>query len=389
VTIVVLAWNGVEDTLACLKSLSAAELGGARIMVVDNGSRDGTIEQVRAHFPTVTLLALPENRGFAAGNNVGITAALDAGADGVMLLNNDARVTPDFLPPLLAAITSAPRCAAASSAVFRLDRPEMIDVAYAEVRFDRRSVVQIMGVNALPAEGFDTRREVEVAVGTSLLLRAEALREVGLLDEAYFAYHEDVDWCLRARRAGWCILWEPHSRVLHRGSASTKGASRRPPDLIAPWEAQLPNAEPLPWNPVRTYLGARNVVRLLRTYATPAERRHFVRMCRRDLPLEFFAVVLGRLGWMRLGLWDWRRMCRFYFVERHALLREPRPGFAAAGMRALARAVLLPWDIFVALPRDLVRAIRSGRLAEFAEYLRGLRDGARDRPLPLTRLGLD
>ena len=81
-------------------------------------------------------------------------------------------------------------------------------------------------------------------------------------------------------------------------------------------------------------------------------------------------------------------MGRFYFVERHALLREPRPGLAAAVVRALARVVLVPWDLFVALPRDVVRAIRSGRLAEFAEYLRGLWDGVRDRPLPLTRLGL-
>jgi glycosyltransferase involved in cell wall biosynthesis len=357
-------------------------------MVVDNGSRDDTVERVRTDFPNAAVFALPENRGFAGGNNVGIRAALDAGAEGVLLLNNDARVAPNFLPPLLAAISSVPRCAAASSAVFRLDRPDLLDVAYAEVRFDRRSVVQIIGVNALPGEGFDTRREVEVAVGTSLLLRAEALREVGLLDEAYFAYHEDVDWCLRARRAGWRIVWEPHSRVLHRGSASTKAAARRPPDPIAPWEEQLPNAEPLPWNPVRAYLGARNLVRLLRTYATPAERRNFVRMCRRDLPLEFFAVVLGRAGWMRLGFWDWRRMCRFYFVDRHALLREPRPGLQAALVRALARAVLLPWDLFVALPRDVVRAIRSGRLAEFVEYVRGLRDGVCDRPLPLTRLGL-
>jgi GT2 family glycosyltransferase len=384
----VLAWNGVDDTLACLTSLAAAQLDGARVMVVDNGSRDGTIERVRAEFPSVAVLALPENRGFAGGNNVGITAALDAGAEGVLLLNNDARVAHDFLPPLLAAIESGSRCAAASSAVFRLDRPELIDVAYAEVRFDRRSVVQIIGVNALLGEGFDTRREVEVAVGTSLLLRAEALREVGLLDEAYFAYHEDVDWCLRARRAGWGMVWEPRSRVLHRGSASTQAASGRPPDPVAPWEAQLPNAEPLPWNPVRAYLGARNVVRLLRTYATPTERWNFVRMCRRDLPLEFFAAVLGRSGWMRLGLWDWRRMFRFYFVERHALLREPRPGLAAAAVRWMARVVLLPWDLFVALPRDVVRAIRSGRLAEFAEYLRGLWDGARDRPLPLKRLRL-
>jgi hypothetical protein len=378
----------VDDTLACLESLRAAQLGGARILVVDNGSRDGTVERVRARFPDITVVALPENRGFAGGNNVGISAALDGGAEGVLLLNNDVRVAFDFLPPLLDAIEWTPRCAAASSAVFRLDRPELIDVAYAEVRFDRRSVVQIVGVNALPGEGFDTRREVEVTVGTSVLLRAAALREVGLLDEAYFAYHEDVDWCLRARRAGWSLVWEPHSRVLHRGSASTNAGVSRPPDPVAPWEPQLPNAEPLPWNPVRAYLGARNVVRLLRTHATPAERRAFVRRCWYELPLEFMAIVLGRLGWMRLGFWNWSRMLHFYFVERHALLREPRPGLAAAAVRAGARVVLLPWDLFVALPRDVVRAIRGGRTAEFDAYVRGLWDGFRDRPLPLARLGL-
>jgi GT2 family glycosyltransferase len=222
VTIVVLAWNRADDTIACLESLANARLDGARIMVVDNGSRDRTVERVRERFPDVTVLALPTNRGYAGGNNAGITAALDAGAEGVLLLNNDATVAPDFLPPLLDAIEWRPRCAAASSAVFRRDRPELIDVAYIEMRFDRRSVVQIMGVNAMPGEGYDTRREVEVAVGTSLLLRAEALRDVGLLDEAYFAYHEDVDWCLRARRKGWCVVW-----IRFRASCTAARPARR------------------------------------------------------------------------------------------------------------------------------------------------------------------
>jgi len=141
--------------------------------------------------------------------------------------------------------------------------------------------------------------------GTALLLRAEALREGRPPRRGVLRLPRGRRLVPARPPRRLALVWEPHSRVLHRGSASTKTASRRPPDPIAPWEEQLPNAEPLPWNPVRAYLGARNVVRLLRTYATPAEQRHFARMCRRDLPLEFFAVVLGRLGWMRLGLWDW------------------------------------------------------------------------------------
>src|SRR5262249_43024679 len=159
-------------------------------------------------------------------------------------------------------------------------------------------------VNALPGEGFDRRREVEVTVGCSVLLKAQALRAVGLFDEAYFAYHEDVDWCLRARKAGWELFYEPYSRVYHPRALSTVGLSDRPPaPPPLPGEPRLPNNEPLPWNPVRSYLGARNTVRLLRAYATPQERKAFTKHVIRSLPLEFTAVVLGREGRMRLGSW--------------------------------------------------------------------------------------
>src|SRR6185369_1745681 len=107
VAIVVLNWNRRADTLACLESLAQAEIGGAALYVVDNGSQDGSAAAVREAYPHVRVIALPENRGFAGGNNAGIRAALDAGAEGVLLLNNDTRVSPDFLAALLAAINSS------------------------------------------------------------------------------------------------------------------------------------------------------------------------------------------------------------------------------------------------------------------------------------------
>jgi GT2 family glycosyltransferase len=129
VTIVVLNWNHAEETIVCLDSLRVAELGGASVLVVDNGSRDGSVAAIRARFPQQEILALPENVGFAGGNNAGIRHALARGAEAVLLLNNDTDVAPDFLPPLLEALNSNPRCAAVSSAVLRRDRPHMIDVA--------------------------------------------------------------------------------------------------------------------------------------------------------------------------------------------------------------------------------------------------------------------
>jgi hypothetical protein len=389
VTIVVLNWNRGAETIACLESLAAAALGGAAILVVDNGSRDGSVAALRSRFPDLRVIALPENRGYAGGNNAGIRAALEAGAEAVLLLNNDTRVAPDFLPPLIEAMNSSPTSAAVASAVIRLDRPDMHDVAYSEVHFHERDVVQLRGVNVPVHGSFKRRQEVEVVVGCCALFKGEALRRVGLFDEAYFAYHEDVDWCLRARQAGWELFYEPYSRVYHRGSSSTAGLRERPPPVPRlPGEVPFANEEPLPWNPVRAYLGARNTVRLLRVYATPRERKAFTKAVLRALPLEFTAIVLGREGWMKLGRWDWRELFRFYFLDRHGIPRTPPPGRAGRIARALRVALHVPLDLLWSVPRDLWQALRLGRTDELVETVRGLRDGILDRPLPLARLGL-
>src|SRR5205823_5568609 len=126
VTIIVLNWNGREWTLECLESLRQATLDGATVMVVDNGSTDGSIEAVRGCFPDVRVVALPENRGYAGGNNAGIRAALETGAKAVLLLNNDTRVAPDFLSHLVGVLNRYRRAAAVSSAIMRLDVPEVL-----------------------------------------------------------------------------------------------------------------------------------------------------------------------------------------------------------------------------------------------------------------------
>lgn len=382
ITIIVLNWNNKADTLACLESLEQADLGGAAVVVVDNGSKDGSVAAIREEYPSVRVIPLAENRGYAGGNNEGIREALKNGAEGVLLLNNDTRVAPDFLRALLWTFDIYPDAGAVSSAIHRLDRPEMLDVAYSEVRFAQREAVQIRGVNALPGHGFEERREVEVAVGCSLLLSAKALQTVGLFDEAYFAYHEDVDWCLRARKAGFRIFYEPFSRVFHRGSASTIAMEQRPQGNDSHY-SDLPNAEPLPWNPVRTYLGARNLVRLLRTHATPGEKRSFLLSCLYETPLELGAIIVGRVGWMRLGRFGYPDFFRVFFIERHDSLRD-----MPTGLRFLRLAAFFPLDLLWALPRAFLSASRRGHIRQWTEYLRGLRDGILGAPIPFDRLGL-
>jgi GT2 family glycosyltransferase len=382
VWILVLNWNRREETLACLETLVPVAAKGAHLLLVDNGSRDGSVAAVAERYPGVTVLPLPRNEGYAGGNNAGIRLALERGARAVLLLNNDTAVAPDFLEPLLWALNDDPRVAAVSSAILRFDRPEVLDLAYLELYFGH-GIVRRHGVNAMPGEGFDERKAVDAGSGCSLLLSAEALRQVGLFDEAYFAYHEEVDWCFRARQAGYRIMYQPLSRVWHHGSRSTEPP---PPSHTAPRTddgPQLANPMPLPWNPVRVYLGARNTVRFMRAHGTAAQKRFFVQTSARALVLETLAVVLDREGEFKIGALTIRRALDL-LADRH-LNGAPPP--ARRSLRRLRRAVALSTALAV-LPRDLWRVHRAGRTKQVIECMRGLRDGVLGRRLPLERLGL-
>lgn len=378
VVIVVLSWNRRDQTLACLDSLRAAWFGGAQAIVVDNGSRDGSVEAIRDRFPRLDVIALPENRGFAGGCNVGITAALSRGAGAVLLLNNDTEVAADFLGWLVQSLNEHPRAAAVSGAVLRYDNPEVLDVAYLEIFFGH-GLVHRRGVNALPGQGFDVERQVDVGVGSCLLLRREALERVGLLDEEYFAYHEEVDWCFRARQAGFEIWYQPLSRIWHHGSRSTTGARADAPAPRPSSVPQLENPIPLTWNPVRTYLGARNAARFVRAHGTLPQQIYWVCSTAYALPLAYLAAVLDGEEELMLGFWTYRRALVVACVGR--------AGGSPVGrfLRTLVRApVALLWS----LPRAVAAARREGRTREVREHLQGLLDGLAGRPVPLDRLGL-
>jgi hypothetical protein len=381
VAVIVLNWNGRDCTLACLESLERAELGGATVVVVDNGSRDGSVEAIRARFPDWRVVALPENQGYAGGNNAGMRLALESGAGALLLLNNDTVVAPDFLAPLLDVLNLHPRAAAVSSAIMRFDSPEVLTEAWLELYFGF-GIVRRRGVNCMPGEGYDVVRPVDAGVGCSLLLRAEAVRRIGFLDESYFAYHEEVDWCYRARKAGFEIFYQPYSRVWHHISKSTdvpRRGRRRPRT-----GAELPNPIPLPWNPVRTYLGARNSVRFIRAHANPWRWMYFWLSTAYNIPLELLAVLVDREEELKLGLLTYRRALAAYFLEQVGASANGGISVRQA-LRAAARA---PVTLFRTFPADVRRAHREGLTAQVEACARGYWDGFLDRPLPLEELGL-
>jgi GT2 family glycosyltransferase len=381
VTIVVLNWNRPRETIDCLESLAAADLRGASVLVVDNGSRDGSAAIIGARFPDQRLLCLPENRGYAGGNNAGIEAALANGARAVMILNNDTRVAADFLDPLLWVLNSDIKAAAVSSAVLRTDYDTMLESAFLEIYWGH-GIIKHFGVNALPGEGFHFRREVGVVVGTSVLFSTDALRQIGPLDESYFAYHEEVEWCFRARAAGYRVYWQPFSRVWHNKSTSTAALGAAPAGVRARATGeQLPAAMPLTWNPVQTYLGARNGVRFIRQHASIGRKIYFVLSSLYAVPLEFLAAVMRQEPALKIGAWNYRKALALYWSNPDGV-DDPPPA------SALARLVRLPAALFRTLPRDVRQARAEGRLAQVSEHVRGLWDGILDRPLPLQRLGL-
>ncbi|MGH9525072.1 MAG: glycosyltransferase family 2 protein [Terriglobales bacterium] len=212
-TCVVLNWRGLGDTLRCLESLARVDYPALSVVVVDNGSGDGSADAIRRAFPNTAVIALPENRGFAGGNTAGIRHAEQAGAPYVWLLNNDAVADPGALKPLVTAAEADPHLAVVGSVLFDLDNPSRLQEWGGGWFFPWTGRFQAHARRPGPGR-------LAYISGASALMRIAALSAVGGLDTAYFLYGEDVDLCHRLRRAGWGLEVAAASRVLHKQWAS-------------------------------------------------------------------------------------------------------------------------------------------------------------------------
>lgn len=225
--VVVLNWNGLAHTRALLPTLLACRMPDGwslEAMVVDNGSTDGSVEAFRAEFPAVTVVALPENRRFAGGNNEGLRRALADGADAVALLNNDTLADPGLFERLLLALDQDPAAGAAAPLIYYGAPSGRIWYAGARVS-TALGLASHRGLRARDQGQYRAVEETGYLTGCCLLAWRAVWEKVGLLDERYFIYAEDVDWCLRARRGGYRLLFVPTARLWHKVSASSGAAS--------------------------------------------------------------------------------------------------------------------------------------------------------------------
>jgi hypothetical protein len=272
VEVVVLNWNGAEDTTRCLESLrAAAPPPGAvvRLRVVDNGSQDGSRERIPGRFPDVAWQGLPENRRYAGGNNAGTRAALEAGADFVLWLNNDTVVDRDLLVDLLAEEDRSPEAG--------LWGPLVTD-ARGRVWYGGGGLSVPLGwawhrgLGRRPPPRETPARETGYLTGCCLLVARGVFERIGFLDEGYYLYAEDADFCLRARRAGFRPRLVPRARVTHFVSSSSGGAA----------------------NPFKAYHRTRAGLRLF--------ARHARGVGRWTWPVGFLALLLAHtLAWCLRG----------------------------------------------------------------------------------------
>jgi GT2 family glycosyltransferase len=222
-TVIVLNFNGEHLLPACLDSLAGQTGADIDTVVVDNGSSDGSAALVARKYPWARFIALSENSGFSTANNVALRDALDRGSEFALLLNNDTFAAPDFVAQMLAVIQSDSRIAAVCPKIYFAHQPNVLWYAGGDFSL-WTSFNNHRGWRKADRGQFDHIQEITQATGCAMLVRLRTLQEVGLLDEQFWAYVEDLDWSVRFLKKGHRLAFAPKARLWHLDGATAVGA---------------------------------------------------------------------------------------------------------------------------------------------------------------------
>lgn len=300
VVAVVVNWNGGAENLRCLDALLAERPSIAHVLLVDNASSDGSRELVARRCPEVEIVDSGSNLGYAGGNNLGLRRALELGAEAVLVVNNDVVVERGSVARLAGALEESRDVGIVGPRVVFRDDPARLWAAGGVLTW-RQNLTTLRGFGARDGEGFRRDVDVDYVPGCALMLRRDALGALGGFDERYFAYTEDVDLGLRARRAGFRSRCIGSARAFHQPSSSTGGG----------------------YNPRRKYMMAVNSVHFLRTWGGPREKLRFLVYDVLTLPLvvaDGFLRGHGKAAAAKaLGIWHG-------FRGRRVTAETVRPG---------------------------------------------------------------
>lgn len=220
VTTIIVNWKLKEETCICLRSIAGLDFP-CRVIVVDNGSQDGSVDYIRERFPKVELLELPTNLGFAAACNRAIEHALkNNDCQYIFILNNDTIIQNHALAELIEVAEAHLEVGIFGPKIYYLDDPQIIWYAGARRRWGVLAAAET-GRGSLDRGQFRELRSVDYIFGTGMLIRKNVFDKIGLFDEKFFLYLEDLDFCLRAQNAGFDLLFVPQAHIWHMVSAST------------------------------------------------------------------------------------------------------------------------------------------------------------------------
>mgnify|MGYP002631567659 CR=1 FL=1 len=262
---VVVNWNGGTDmNRDCIESLVAEGITPERIVFVDNASTDGSLEEIRERYGRLVILENSANLGFGEAANQGAQQALDAGADAVYFINNDLVLEPGSLARLVLFLSEYPDVGICGPRVLDRQDPDRVWCAGGLLTW-RENLSTLRGHKKLDGPLYQNLMEVDYIPGCALLMRAKVLWDIGGFDAAYFAYMEDVDLCVRAKKAGYKVVLVGEASCLHASSSSTGGG----------------------YNPRRKYMMGVNSIWFLKQHGGPLAWLRFLLFDVLSLPLLF------------------------------------------------------------------------------------------------------
>jgi len=218
VNLFVLNWNGRDLTLDCLSSLEKITYPNVKVYIIDNGSSDNSVTAIRNQFPDYEIIGLPENYGFARGNNAGFELVKQK-ADYTIFLNNDTIVDPNFVEPLINAMESNSTVKQSTPKIFYADNLDYIWFGGGKVSL-WAGWIRHLGIRQKDSMQFSFNRNVDYATGCCVCMRTVDFESIGMFDESFLMYGEDVDLSLRFRKQGGQILFVPESKIWHKVSSS-------------------------------------------------------------------------------------------------------------------------------------------------------------------------
>lgn len=242
ISVIILNYNNPKDTLECVHSLMKNNFDSYEVILIDNGSKDGSVDilrQLEPEYPDLIFVINQKNLGFAGGNNIGINLSK---GDAILLLNNDTVVKEDFLDGLMQQASLLPEAGVLCPKIYFYDRPDTIWFAggYIDWKYDGTHI----GYGKKDNSSYNSPLTCEYVTGCAMLIKREVIKKIGLLDESFFAYQEDVDFCIRARKGGYKCMYIPSPNVWHKAGATSKKQERM--------------------SPFHRYLGTRNKLALVR-----------------------------------------------------------------------------------------------------------------------------